>query len=367
MRSGRRSITVNLGEGRSYPIWVGSEAKSKVIEMAETLNSDNRRCAFIIDEGFAAKQSHFVSRLEELGPNLLLPSGETTKSLDKLSNIYDFLAYNSFDRSCCIFAVGGGVTGDLAGYGAASFLRGIDYYQVPTTLLSMVDSSVGGKTGINISAGKNLVGAFWQPKAVFSSTEFLATLPKRDFNSGMAEVIKHGMLDDYDLFQQLEELDVLHAEDPNLPEIIYRNCEIKAAVVHADEKEQASSGGRALLNLGHTFGHAIENIAGYGEYMHGEAIGLGLVMAAELSLRLGNLTEDDVARVSSLVSKYSLPIQFVEPIEVSALMVAMQRDKKVQRGKLHFVGLKALGRAFTIPEVDGNIVREILLKFGASE
>jgi 3-dehydroquinate synthase len=360
------SVKVELGD-RSYSIWIGRSAETGVLETAAQLKAENRRCAFVVDAGFASRQEAFVSRLQAMGPTLLLPAGETTKSLEQLSRIYDFLADNTFDRSCCIFAVGGGVIGDLAGYGAASYLRGIDFYQVPTTLLSMVDSSVGGKTGINIAAGKNLVGAFWQPKGVFSSTGFLTTLPERDFNSGMAEVIKHGMLYDIKLFEQLEQLDVLHAGHPELSGIIRRNCEIKAAVVNADEKEQAASGGRTLLNLGHTFGHAIENVVGYGEYMHGEAIGLGLVMAAELSLQLGNISPDDVARVSTLVSRYSLPVQCVEPIGAAALMDAMQRDKKVQRGTLRFVGMKQLGQAYTIPAVESDRVREILLKYGASE
>ena len=360
------SVQVELGD-RSYPIWIGREAEAGVLETAAQLLEDQRSCAFVVDAGFAARQATFVAQLEALGPVLRLPAGETTKSLDQLSSIYDFLAELGLDRSSCLFAVGGGVIGDLAGYGAASYLRGIDFYQVPTTLLSMVDSSVGGKTGINISAGKNLVGAFWQPQAVFSSTGFLTTLPQRDFNSGMAEVIKHGMLDDRALFEQLETLDVLHANHPELPGIIRRNCEIKAAVVNADEKEQAASGGRALLNLGHTFGHAVENVAGYGEYLHGEAIGLGLVMATELSVRLGHISEDEIERVASLVRRYSLPTRCVNPLPLGAWMDAMQRDKKVHRGTLRFVAMKELGEAYTVSDVDPALVREILLKYGAVE
>ncbi|MCZ6675061.1 MAG: 3-dehydroquinate synthase [Verrucomicrobia bacterium] len=360
------SVELELGE-RSYPIWIGRNTEEGVLETAAKLRSEQRRSAFLVDAGFAEKQTTFVSSMEELGPVLLLPAGEKTKSLEQLSSIYDFLAEQSFDRSSCIFAVGGGVIGDLAGFGAASYLRGIDFYQVPTTLLSMVDSSVGGKTGINIAAGKNLVGAFFQPKGVFSSTGFLTTLPAREFNSGMAEVIKHGLLNDRALFEQLEQLDVLHAEHSELPAIIRRNCEIKSAVVKGDETEVAASGGRALLNLGHTFGHAIENVAGYGEYKHGEAIGLGLVMAANLSLRLGNISTEDVERICNLVSRYSLPIKLVQPIAASGLMDAMQRDKKVHRGTLRFVGLQQIGQAYTISEVDGELVREILLEYGASE
>lgn len=360
------SVQVDLGD-RSYPIWIGRDVEIGVLETASKLREENRQRAFIVDAGFAARQEAFVAKLDALGPVLQLPAGETTKSVEQLSVIYDFLASNTFDRSACIFAVGGGVIGDLAGFGAASYLRGIDFYQVPTTLLSMVDSSVGGKTGINIAAGKNLVGAFWQPRGVFSSTGFLTTLPDRDFNSGMAEVIKHGMLADRELFEQLESLDVLDAGHPELPAIIKRNCEIKAAVVNADEKERAASGGRALLNLGHTFGHAIENVAGYGEYMHGEAIGLGLVMASELSLRLGHISEGEVERVKTLVGRYALPTRCLDPLSAAALMGAMRRDKKVQRGTLRFVAMKQIGEAYTVSEVDPDLVKEILFEYGATE
>jgi 3-dehydroquinate synthase len=360
------SVTVELGD-RSYLIWIGREVESRVLETANALLADGRKCAFLLDSGFANHQADFVSRLGSLGPTLVLPSGETTKSVDQLSACYDFLAGNALDRSSCLFAIGGGVVGDLGGFAAASYLRGIDFYQVPTTLLSMVDSSVGGKTGINISAGKNLVGAFWQPKAVFSSTGFLDTLTKRDFNSGMAEIIKHGMLHDLALFEELESLEVLHSSHRELPRIIRRNCEIKAAVVKADEKEQAVSGGRALLNLGHTFGHAIENVAGYGEYLHGEAIGVGLVMAGELSRRLGKIDEAAVRRISELVGRYSLPVSIERALNADQLLTAMRRDKKVHKGTLRFVALEKLGQAITVREVDSGMIRDILLQFGASE
>lgn len=360
------SVNVDLGD-RGYPIWIGREVEAGVLATAKSLLGDSRTCAFLIDAGFAEKQAEFVSALSSIGPCLVLPSGESTKSMDQLSEVFDFLALHALDRSSCLFAVGGGVAGDLGGFAAASYLRGIDFYQVPTTLLAMVDSSVGGKTGINIAAGKNLVGAFWQPRAVFSSTGFLNTLPDRDFKSGMAEIIKHGLLYDSRLFEKLESLDVLHARHPELPAIIRRNCEIKAAVVKADEKEQASSGGRALLNLGHTFGHAIEKVAGYGEYLHGEAVGLGLAMAAELSLCLGFISNRDADRVCELVRRYSLPVSLRRPLKVKALVEAMRRDKKVRKGTLRFVALTRIGVAVTVPQVEGDMIREILLKFGAKE
>ena len=236
----------------------------------------------------AAAQSPWLDAALPGVKRLEIPSGESSKCFQQLERGCDFLAAERVDRAGAVFAIGGGVTGDLGGFIAASYLRGIDFYQVPTTLLSMVDSSVGGKTGINLKAGKNLVGAFHQPQAVFADVESLQTLPAREFASGMAEVIKHGLLADRELFEILESLDPpLHPGHPSLATIVRRNCGIKAGVVQADETEQAASGGRALLNLGHTFGHAIEAVAGYGEYLHGEAIAIGLVLAVQLSVEQG--------------------------------------------------------------------------------
>ena len=358
-------VEVDLGR-RSYPIRIGPDAAEGVLETAGNLARENRRSAFIVDEGFAAAHRGFLQSLQAVGYVLLLPAGETTKSLSRLSEIYDFLAGLKFDRSCCLFAVGGGVIGDISGFAAASYLRGIDFYQVPTTLLSMVDSSVGGKTGINLPAGKNLVGAFLQPQAVFSSTRFLETLPRRVFNCGMAETIKHGLLGDASLFEWLEYLDKVHAGHVELPSIIRRNCEIKAAVVGADEREKADRGGRALLNLGHTFAHAIENAAGYGDYEHGEAVGLGLVLAGELSHRLGNIDRAALVRIRSLVGRYQLPVQFRKPVAVGKVVEAMLRDKKIRRGQLRFVVLKRIGEACMKSRIDPALVKQILAQYGAS-
>ncbi len=223
----------------------------------------------------------------------------------------------------------------------------------------MVDSSVGGKTGINLPEGKNLVGAFWQPKAVFIDTALLRTLPTREFAAGMAEVIKYGLLADAALFEQLEETEALDAEAPKLPEVVRRCCQIKAQVVADDEKETARSGGRALLNLGHTFAHAIENVAGYGEYLHGEAVAIGLVLATRLSVEIGQLREETIDRVTRAVEKYQLPVKLVRPLEIEALMTAMQRDKKTRGGKLRFVTMTALGQAVTSDVIDPARVREV--------
>ncbi len=357
-------VEVDLGR-RRYPIRIGPNAAEGVLETAGNLARENRRSAFIVDKGFAAAHGEFLQSLQAVGQVLLLPAGEKTKSLSCLSEIYDFLAGLNFDRSCCLFAVGGGVIGDISGFAAASYMRGIDYYQVPTTLLSMVDSSVGGKTGINLPAGKNLVGAFLQPKAVFSGTRFLETLPRRVFNCGIAEIIKHGLLGDAPLFERLENLDNLYAGHVELPSIIRRNCEIKAAVVRADERERADRGGRALLNLGHTFAHAVENAAGYGDYEHGEAVGLGLVLTGELSNRLGNIDRTALDRIRSLVGRYQLPVQFRKPLAVGKVVQAMLRDKKIRRGQLRFIVLKRVGEASMKRRIDPALVKEILVQYGA--
>lgn len=249
--------------------------------------------------------------------------------------------------------------GDLAGFAAATWLRGVDLVQVPSTLLSMVDSSVGGKTGINTAAGKNLVGAFHQPQAVLIHTGLLSTLPAREFSAGMAEVIKYGALADSELFSQLEQLDLLHAEHSALPGIIRRCCAIKATIVRDDERETAANGGRALLNLGHTFGHAIENVAGYGAYLHGEAVAIGLGLAGRLSHALGHLDENDCKRIEQLCARYSLPTRLHTPLALDALLAAMQRDKKNAHGKLRLVALQTLGEAITVENVPLALVREL--------
>jgi 3-dehydroquinate synthase len=263
-----------------------------------------------------------------------------------------------------LFAVGGGVIGDLGGFAAATYLRGIDFYQIPTTLLAMVDSSVGGKTGINITAGKNLVGAFHQPRGVFISTDLLATLPAREFAAGMAEIIKYGILGDAELFKHLEATP-LTASDARLADVIRRCCALKARIVEADERETAKDGGRALLNLGHTFGHAIENVAGYGVYLHGEAVAIGLCAAARLSQKLGYVQPTEVTRVERVVAAHGLPIRLRAPIAYADLHAAMTRDKKVRAGGLRFVVISQLGTAATKSDVAPALVETSFRDVGA--
>lgn len=352
------TLNVSLGN-RSYPIRIGRDMAGDIAEQVAKDLSEGRKLAVITDENVRAGQAEFLKAAFGDLPILVLPAGESTKAFANLERCCDFLAEAGLDRSGRVFAVGGGVIGDLAGFAAASFFRGIGFYQVPTTVLAMVDSSVGGKTGINLTCGKNLVGAFHQPLAVYSDLDTLKTLPVREFNAGMAEVIKHGMLADAQLFEDLENGERLTADSESLPEIIKRNCAIKAGVVSADEKEQASSGGRALLNLGHTFGHAIEAVAGYGTYLHGEAISMGLVLAARLSVKLGKVDADSVQRTITLVEKYDLPVTLAEPLSVDDLISVSKKDKKARAGKMRYVALEKLGEAITVEDIPESSIREI--------
>ena len=352
-------------DNRSYPIHFSS-AFEALKEDVTNLRASGRSVYALSDEGVLTAQPDFLSLAgidhEEI---LSVPAGETSKSIDHFSKVLDFLANKSANRAAALFAFGGGVVGDLAGYAAASYLRGIDFYQIPTTLLAMVDSSVGGKTGINLPRGKNLVGAFWQPKAVYIDTDLLTTLPQREFTAGMAEVIKYGMLYDFALFEELERLGSLTASSPELPSIVRCCCAIKAEIVAQDEKETARSNGRALLNLGHTFAHAIENVAGYGHYLHGEAVAIGLNLATQLSAEIGQLNTDDISRVQALLASYNLPTCLRTPLPITDLMQAMQHDKKNRSGQLRFVTMKSLGHAITTDTVNHLIIETLWKAVGA--
>ena len=357
------TLRVNLGE-RSYPIRFGTDLRADVKTAVDELIAAGRRVAVLTDERVAVAQANALRAMFGEAPVLTVEAGEGTKSLTGLGRVLDFLATAKLDRGGALFAVGGGVTGDLGGFAAASYLRGIDFYQVPTTLLAMVDSSVGGKTGINIAAGKNLVGAFHQPRGVFISTNLLATLPPREFAAGMAEVIKYGLLGDAELFAQLEKTPLTVAS-ADLAAVIRGCCALKAKIVEADERETAKEGGRALLNLGHTFGHAIENAAGYGEYLHGEAVAIGLGAAARLSQKMGLVTAGDVTRVERVVAAHALPVRLRAPLAYADLHAAMTRDKKVRAGGLRFVVLNKLGEAATKGDVAPALVEASFREVGA--
>ena len=357
------SLRVNLGE-RSYDLFFGSGLTGSIRARVDELRAAGRKVALVTDANLAATQGAALDALAGDVPRLVLPAGEGTKCVRELGRVWSFLAENRLDRSSQLIAVGGGVIGDLAGFAAASYLRGIPFIQVPTTLLAMVDSSVGGKTGINLDAGKNLVGAFHQPAAVYIDTALLATLPAREFAAGMAEVIKYGLLGDAELFARLERAPLTLASG-DLAEVVRRCCATKARIVEADERETAAEGGRALLNLGHTFGHAIEQVTGYGAYLHGEAVAVGLCAAARLSQKLGYIDAGEVARVEAVVAAHALPTRLREPLALPGLVAAMARDKKVRAGGLRFVVLKALGDSATQGGIDPALAEAAFREVGA--
>lgn len=357
------SLRVNLGE-RSYDLFFGSGLSGSIRERVEAWRAAGRKVALVTDENLASTQGAALDALAGDCPRLVLPAGEATKCVRELGRVWDFLAAHRLDRGSQLVAVGGGVIGDLAGFAAASYLRGIPFVQVPTTLLAMVDSSVGGKTGINLEAGKNLVGAFHQPSAVYVDTALLATLPAREFAAGMAEVIKYGLLGDAELFARLER-EPLTLASGDLAEVVRRCCATKARIVEADERETAAEGGRALLNLGHTFGHAIEQVTGYGTYLHGEAVAVGLCAAARLSQKLGYVGAAEVARVEKVVAAHALPARLREPLALPDLVAAMARDKKVRAGGLRFVVLRSLGESATQGGIDPKLAEEAFREVGA--
>lgn len=360
-------LEVGLGD-RAYELWIGDDLTHFVTEWLEEEREGASGLALLVDETISKAWGEWIERVFPGVPQMTFPSGEGTKSWEHLMAAVDFLASLRMDRGGAVIALGGGVLGDLAGFAAAVFLRGIRYVQIPTTLLAMVDSSIGGKTGINLAAGKNLVGAFHQPSRVFIQTDFLKTLPQREFAAGMAEVAKYGLLGERGLFEDLEGVGRdLSPNHPFLPEVIERCCRIKAGIVAADERETAQDGGRAVLNLGHTFAHAIEKTAGFGTYLHGEAVAIGLVMAADLSLKLGQVEPSVPDRVRALLAELKLPISLREPIPVPDLLTAMGSDKKVRAGRLTFVILQGIGQAAVTSLVEANQVESVLREAGAED
>ncbi len=357
-------LAVDLGD-KSYPIRFPADLSKAIQDLLAVNVAAGRNNILLSDDGVVSAQSKFVAETFGATPRMILPAGERTKSLESYGKVLDFLAANHINRQSVLWVVGGGVMGDLGGYAAASYLRGISYVQVPTTLLAMVDSSVGGKTGINLTAGKNLVGAFHHPQAVFIGSEFLQTLPPREFAAGMAEIIKYGLLGDAALFAQLEQKPT-DAHSAALPEVIRRCCQLKAAVVKADEFECALEGGRALLNLGHTFAHAIEQVAGYGHYLHGEAVAIGLNAAARLSVQLGLIAATEVTRIEAVLTAHALPVRLKAPLPVAALLEAMARDKKVRGGLPRFVVLKKIGEAATRDGVELALAKDCFRAVGAA-
>lgn len=288
----------------------------------------------------------------------ILPDGEAFKNQASINAIYDALMEAHFNRDATLIALGGGVIGDMTGFAAASFMRGVDFIQIPTTLLAQVDSSVGGKTGINHPKGKNMIGAFWQPKLVLADMKSLTTLPMRELSAGMAEVIKYALIMDGEFLSWLEKnMAAMMALDlPTLAQAVQKCCVFKAQIVAEDERE---SGRRALLNLGHTFGHVIETYEGYGNWLHGEAVAVGMVQAAQLSCKMGQITPKDVDRIKNLLIQAKLPIK-PPKIPLKTALELMGHDKKVQSGKLRLILLKSLGEATITSEFDPKLLAEVL-------
>lgn len=336
------SLIVELGD-RSYPIHIGANLLQQRALLDPHLKSD--QVCIVTNETVAPL---YLAQVEAaLGArkivNVILPDGEQYKTLETVSLIYDTLLEHNFSRSATLIALGGGVIGDMTGFAAATYQRGVRFIQIPTTLLSQVDSSVGGKTGVNRPLGKNMVGAFYQPQCVLIDTITLTTLPERELLAGLAEVIKYGFINNPGFLQWIEAnlAKLLARDSAALTYSIRVSCQEKAAIVAADETE---TGVRATLNLGHTFGHAIETAMGYGEWLHGEAVATGMVMAADLSWRLGMLSQADAVRVRELVEKAGLPA--IPPaIANEEFIRLMSKDKKAEQGKIRFVLLEALGKA----------------------
>jgi len=355
-------IKVPLGV-RSYTISIGSNLLSRLGQECKRLYL-GQRCAVITDRNVAPHYGQVaVENLQAAGfePTLItVPAGETAKSLKVVASCYDQLAEQRLERKSFVVALGGGVVGDLAGFVAATFLRGIDFVQIPTTLLAQVDSSVGGKVGVNLKAGKNLVGAFYQPRFVLCDLETLGTLPVREYRAGLAEVIKYGIIHDVELFRRLEQAmpKLLQREPDTLASVVARCCQIKAGVVGQDETE---SGLRAILNFGHTIGHALEAVCGYGKFLHGEAIAIGQLLAAKLSAELLGLPQRDVERIAVLFEKAGLPTHIkLNPAQQEKLFEAMRHDKKVSEGIVKFVLVNKIGQVSFGQAVPLDLVEKVL-------
>ncbi len=360
-----RQVTVELGV-RSYPVYIGGDLLGSEQMLARHL--DSRQVLVVTNTtvgplylkrvmgALAACETH----------SLTIPDGEIYKTLDVMNDIVTELLKRRFNRDAALLALGGGVVGDVTGFAAAVYQRGIRYLQLPTTLLAQVDSAVGGKTAVNHELGKNMIGAFHQPAAVISDTATLATLPPREFSAGLAEVIKYGLIRDPEFFAWLEQNmdELMQREGDALEQAIYQSCLNKAAVVAEDEQE---AGVRAILNLGHTFGHAIETALNYREWLHGEAVAVGMLMAADLSRRLGWLQADVPERLKALLRRAKLPVAPPPAVDARRMRELMKVDKKARSGGLRLVLLQDLGRAVVTPDYGEAHLKETLERFAAGQ
>ncbi len=362
-------------ESHQYEVLIGTDLISRAgAWLAPIL--PQKRAVVITDETVARLHlPRLMAGLEETGIQakaFVVPVGEESKSLTRYAGLINEILDHGVERRTTVIGLGGGVVGDLSGFVASSLLRGVPFVQIPTTLLSQVDSSVGGKTGLNARAGKNLVGAFYQPQIVLADSSALATLARRERVAGYAEIVKAGLIADPELFAWCERhgAEILNGEPAALAEAVKRACAFKARVVMDDEKETAAQDGRALLNLGHSFGHALEAHFKYdGRLLHGEAVSVGLHLAAALSVALGHCPEEDLVRIDSHLRKLGMPAGldwFDETLSADELITSMARDKKVQDGKLSFVLLRGIGQAFTSRDVEMDTVRDVLMQEGCA-
>lgn len=364
-----QTVHVDLGS-RSYQIAIGDRILNQTAEIVgswlKKAAGETLKCFIVTDTNVLQPHANTIrERLTKAGVTakvVCIRAGESSKSLKEASELYDELVEFQADRQTVVIAVGGGVVGDLAGFVAATYARGLRFVQVPTTLLAMVDSSVGGKTGINHPSGKNLIGAFHQPAGVLIDTSVMTTLPDRDYRSGLAEVVKYGVIMDEHFFEYLER----HAPDLNdrnpeiVAHVVRRSCELKAQVVREDERE--TSGVRAILNYGHTYAHAFEALAGYGKLLHGEAVAIGMICGSRLALKLGRITEDDLHRQKQLLTQLHLPVFVPEEVlsQQDKVVGRMLLDKKTVSGDLKFVLPDRIGHVETIGGISQDLVLQCL-------
>jgi 3-dehydroquinate synthase len=359
-------IPVNLPQ-ESYNISIASGSLEGLGNLTRELNLGKKVLLVSNPEIWQYYGEKALISLQKAGFEVLrhlIPAGESYKTLESIAKIYDTALENHLERSSVAIALGGGVVGDMTGFAAATWLRGINFIQVPTSLLAMVDAAIGGKTGVNHPKGKNLIGAFYQPRLVLIDPQVLETLPKREFRAGMAEVIKYGVIWDADMFEQLEKAERLDRfsdlDEALLQTILTRSCQAKADVVSKDEKE---AGLRAILNYGHTVGHAIESLTGYSSINHGEAVAIGMAIAGEIAARMQLWDALDARRQDRLIAKAGLPTKLPANLDIEAIIEVLQTDKKVKDGRVRFVLPTKLGAAIVSDRVLPELLREVLNQF----
>ena len=359
-----RELTVDLGQ-YSYPVLIGEGILDRTDLYKKYINTG--QVMIVTNETIAPLYLERVLRsLGEIrAEKVIIPDGEEYKNLETMNHIITRLLQNRFSRTCCLIALGGGVVGDITGFAAACYQRGVNYIQVPTTILAQVDSSVGGKTAVNHQLGKNMIGAFYQPRAVITDVSVLKTLNRREIQAGLSEVIKYGLIRDPGFFAWLEKniARLLELDSEALVYAIEKSCRNKAEVVAVDERE---AGERALLNLGHTFGHAIETGLGYKDWLHGEAVALGMLMAADLSSRHGWISAQDVTRITNVIRATALPQRLPDGLDTNTMLELMSVDKKARNGQMHLVLLQEIGKAFVTSDFDRTKLEETIKQYSSA-